>query len=79
LSCNGFFRIMDATGCSNSPLEAYECLQGLPWEDIVDALPEFKARGTVDDQRSDNPFLPDRPENLIASGNFHQVGFVPFE
>jgi len=63
---------MDVTGCSESPLEAYECLQAVPWEDLVESL-TFRAAGTLDNTRSDNPVVPDRPEILLSSGDFNQV------
>jgi len=64
---------MDHTGCSNSPLQAYECLQDQPWETIVNISPRFKARGSIDGQRSANPVLPNRPELLMADGDFNKV------
>jgi len=63
---------MDVTGCSESPLSALECLQTLDWEDLVGPL-AFKATGSVDGQRSDNPVMPDKLELLLDNGNFNQV------
>jgi len=76
LTFNSFkliLRLMAFTGCSNFPLEALECLQAIDYLDILNMSPRFNARGAVDGLRSDNPILPDRPEVLMANGEFNQV------
>ena len=33
----------------------------------------FEARGVVDGDMSDDPYLPDQPQTLLSNGDFNQV------
>jgi len=67
---------MQGTGCEESPLPAYECLQGLHWQDVVNSIPIFYPKVSVDGQRSNDPMLPESPKIAMETGDFNQVSHV---
>ncbi len=63
-------RLVEAAGCQGAS-DVASCLMEAPYE-VLEAFP-FQAKGVVDGGAAEEPFLPEAPEDIMASGNFNQV------
>ncbi len=63
-------RLVEAAGCEGAS-DVASCMKEAPYE-VLEAFP-FQAKGVVDGGVAEEPFLPEAPEDIMASGNFNQV------